>query len=243
MITVSLFSKSRILDFYPHLNDRIKVIPLGANHLPPALSRDHIGHWPCLLFTGTLELRKNVLGLLAAFKALAPGFPELRLLLLGKEGYGSEEILRDIENHPYKERIVWKKFVSAETLATAYKYAEALVFPSFYEGFGLPVIEAMRYRCPVICSNIPSLTEIGGNAIQIFNPYDINDMADAIEKTLLNPTPRFLLKNRGETQSQKYNWENTAKKTWDTYLELLRIRLREDLPSNRWSFSPYSGHL
>ncbi len=235
VVTVSYFSKSRILDFYPHLRGRVKVIHLGSNHLPLASSSQRPWPWPYILFTGTLELRKNVIGLLKSFEKLAPKFAQHRLVLIGKEGYGSDKILKAIEDHPFKDRIVWKKFVSPQVLACAYKYAEVFVYPSIYEGFGLPIVEAMRYRCPVVCSNIPSLVEVGDEAIHTFDPHDTYDMTNSIDHILLNPKARYLLKSLADYQSQKYSWEVTARKTWDTYLELLRIRLRENLPSNHWN--------
>lgn len=233
-IVVSEFSKSRLLHFYPQLNDRVKVIYSGSNHIHINESRNRIFPWPYLLTTGTLENRKNILGLLQAFKMIAPKYPELRLLLLGKEGYGSQTILKAIDGHPFKDRIIWKNYVSESVLSNAYRFAEMFVFPSFYEGFGFPILEAMRHRCPVVCSSIPSLTEIGGDAILTFNPKDSYQMAEVIEQVFVNPSIRFLLKSRCHANVQKFNWTTTAQQTWDLYMELLRERLHEDVSMENW---------
>lgn len=238
-ITVSHFSKSRILHFYPHLHGRVKVVHSGSNHLPLSTNRLRLFPWPYLLFTGTLEIRKNVLGLLEGFKLLAERYPDLRLVLIGKEGYGANKIHQAIDQHPYKDRILWKKFVSDSVLADAYRFAEVFVFPSLYEGFGLPILEAMRHRCPVACSSIPSLMEVGGEGIRSFSPTDPVEMAEVIEKIYLNPSERYLLKSMGSRNAEKFNWDITAKKTWDVYMDLLRHRLREGLPFE-WEPASYS---
>jgi glycosyltransferase involved in cell wall biosynthesis len=240
-ITVSYFTKARILNFYPHLTGRIKVIHSGSNHLQSPPSTTRLFPWPYILFTGTLEVRKNILGLLKSFKLLAPKYPELRLVLIGKEGYGSQAILNAKDNHPFRDRILWKQYATEAIVANAYRFAELFVFPSFYEGFGLPVLEAMRLRCPVVCSDIPSLQEIGGKAVRTFSPHDCLDMAGVIENVYINASERYLLKNMGTLQAEKFSWDSAASKTWETYLELLRIHLREGLPYNRWSLTSPSS--
>ena len=89
-------------------------------------------------------------------------------------------------------------------------------------------------RCPVVCSSIPSLTEIGGDAILTFNPKDSYQMAEVIEQVFVNPSIRFLLKSRCHANVQKFNWTTTAQQTWDLYMELLRERLHEDVSMENW---------
>lgn len=250
-IAVSHFTKSRVLHFYPHLVDRIDVVHLGAEPLAPKIhplnhsggvaSRE-IGRpypWPYLLCVGTLENRKNTLGLIRAFTHLAAKYPDLRLVLIGKEGYGSEKSLEAIDSHPFKDRIVWRKFVGPRELMSAYRFAEVFVFPSSYEGFGLPILEAMQLGCPVVCSNIPTLVEIGGDAIRTFDPLDTHNMAQVIDSVFSDASLRYLLKRRAKANASLFTWEKCARKTWGIYMNLLRERIQEDLPSLHWESAAF----
>ncbi len=240
-IAVSNFTKERILFFYPHLKGKIDVIHSGSDHFQPTSGQSPLFPWPYVLFAGTLEARKNLIVLLKAFEYCAPKFTNLRLVLIGKEGYRSDEILRAIDKHPFKDRIVWKNYVTKTILSNAYQFAEMFVFPSKYDGFGLPILEAMRHRCPVICSAIPSLTEIGGDAVRTFIPEDSIGLAEAIEKVFVNPSERYMLKSLGSKNVLKYEWETASKQTWNIYMNLLRERLQEGIPSEHWESALIDG--
>jgi glycosyltransferase involved in cell wall biosynthesis len=106
-------------------------------------------------------------------------------------------------------------------LAGFYKAAKALVYPSLYEGFGIPPLEAMSFDCPVVCSNVSSIPEVVGDAGLMFDPYDIQSIKSALEKIVIDETLREDLINRGRARIKKFSWERCARETLDVYQKIL----------------------
>ncbi|MEY4617320.1 MAG: hypothetical protein RJB66_2280 [Pseudomonadota bacterium] len=220
-VTVSHFTKNRVLAFFPHLENKISVIHAGTTLPSTNPGNSERYPWPYILCVGTIEKRKNTKTLVEAFEAIASRNHELRLVLIGKEGYGSEDTLKAIDANPFKDRIIWRQFVSADELKTAYRYAEVFTMPSVYEGFGLPVLEALAFGCSVVCSDIEPFIEIGGDAIKTVSPYDAEAMASTIEEVYLNQETRADLKKRALIQAAGLSWSQCAQKTWNLYSELI----------------------
>jgi len=167
---------------------------------------------PYLLFVGTLEPRKNVLSLLDAYEMVRTKGIPLNLYLIGKVGWKSNLILKKIKSHVFSKDIFQVSYVSSEDLAIYYKEAFCLVFPSLYEGFGFPVLEAMSLGCPVITTRLSSLPEVGEDACLYVDP-DPNSVAAGILTLYENERLRTALVDKGKRQAQKFSWKKCAQKT------------------------------
>src|SRR5262249_1949134 len=134
---------------------------------------------PYFLFVGNLESRKNVAGLIRAFGRLKarPEHADTRLVLVGKAGFGIEDILNEAKHSPAPDHIVLPGFISNLGLVNYYQWAVGFVYPSLYEGFGFPVLEAMRLGCPVITGNTSATPEVAGEAAVLVNPRDDDEIA------------------------------------------------------------------
>jgi glycosyltransferase involved in cell wall biosynthesis len=169
-----------------------------------------------LLFVGTLQPRKNITRLIESFAKVvadekAP--PDLQLVIVGKKGWLYEEILTTPAKLEITEKVKFLDFVSDDDLNILYQHAICYILPSLYEGFGLPVLEAMKHDCPVITSNTSSLPEAGGDAALYVDPKDTNDIAAKIMKLVMHKELRKELIAKGKKQLTKFSWEKTAKET------------------------------
>ncbi len=172
---------------------------------------------PFILYVGTLQARKNLPALIDAFEAFHARYPEFRLLLVGKPGWLYKKTLERIKNSPVKECIQVTGYVSDGFLKVLYRTAFCLVLPSLYEGFGLPVLEAMANECPVIVSDNSSLPEVAGPAALYIDPKHPETITSALN-SLLDLKKRKTLIARGREQIKKFSWEQCGKET----LEVLR---------------------
>jgi glycosyltransferase involved in cell wall biosynthesis len=167
-----------------------------------------------LLAVGTLEPRKNIKRVIEAYNLLLSQDSDLSLVIVGKMGWGSE--IENIKNQ--KSKIKFLGYVPKEDLVCLYQGAEVFVYPSLYEGFGLPVLEAMASGCPVVTSSVSSLPEVVNDAGILVDPNNIDDIALGIKKALAE---REILIKKGLTQAAKFSWGKTAKETLEIYKELL----------------------
>jgi glycosyltransferase involved in cell wall biosynthesis len=173
---------------------------------------------PFLLHVGTLEPRKNHQFLFDVFEQLA-SFDGL-LVLCGMKGWQVEPILEAMNSHPHADRIRHLDYVEDADLVALYRRAEALLFPSLYEGFGLPPVEAMRQGCPVISSDGGSLPEVVGNAGVVLSLEHPEEWAGAVERLLGSPDTRAKLINAGHSRAASFSWRRCAEETWKVYREL-----------------------
>jgi len=164
-----------------------------------------------ILSVGTLEPRKNLAALLEAY-ALMDDSARYRLVLVGMSGWKNTALFGMVENHPAKENIVITGYIPADDLAPIYTGAEVFVFPSLYEGFGLPVLEAMQCGCPVISSATSSIPEVAGDACMLVDPRDIPGLASSIQKVLSGGSMRDEMARRGVARSRLFSWEKSAKR-------------------------------
>lgn len=164
-----------------------------------------------ILFVGTLQPRKNITRLIEAFSKLKK--PNLNLIVVGKRGWKFEEILAAPKKFGVENRVKFLDCVSDEELQAFYKNAVCFVLPSLYEGFGLPVLEAMKYGCPVVTSNISSLPEAGGNAALYIDPLNVNDIKEKLELMINDEGLRMKYVKKGYEQVKKFSWEKTARET------------------------------
>lgn len=228
MITVSEFSKSEMVDIYNLEPNRITVIPNGLNDLTTIASNEaetfstfHIKK-PYLLFVGRIEQKKNIPRLIDAFALLKKeyNFPG-QLVLAGSPGYQYSEVQKRIKTHGLDNSVIQTGWTTEEELATLMQQATLFVFPSLYEGFGIPVLEAMRAGIPVICSDIPALKEVAADAAVYMNPRSHEDMAKQIADLYADSAKQQELQHAGYTRIERFSWKRTAQETWEVINSLV----------------------
>jgi glycosyltransferase involved in cell wall biosynthesis len=168
------------------------------------------------LFVGTLQPRKNIVRLIEAFAKVyrqEEKNQNLQLIIIGRRGWQYEDILEAPAKFNVEDRVKFLENIGDDELPLFYKNAIAYVLPSLYEGFGLPVLEAMQQDCPVITSKISSLPEAGGDAALYVNPKDITDIANQMKKIFHDQTLRKTLIAKGKQQVKNFSWDKTAKQT------------------------------
>ena len=226
IITVSEFMRNEIIEqlgihpdtitaiheapdgnFYPRSKTDIEAI-LERYRLP----REYV------LFVGTLEPRKNMSLLI---KALSRTRMDVPLILAGWKGWGDKKWLDDIKLFGLEKRVFFTDYVDEETLACLYSGASAFIYPSLYEGFGLPVLEAMACGCPVICSHVASLPEVAGDAALFIDPLDPDDLAHKIDQVLEDTVLRTMLVEKGLQRAKVFSWQKTAAQTLDVFKNVI----------------------
>ena len=177
---------------------------------------------PYFLFVSTLEPRKNVIGLIQAFNYLKQNYKiEHQLVLIGQTGWKYQPILDMINQSPYRTEIHHLNYLSDDLVALFYSQAEAFIYPSFYEGFGLPVLEAMTLGAPMITSNGSSLPEITGDSALLINPNHSMELADAMLNIVRDRVLRDNLIFKGKEQANKFSWKKTAQATLNVYRSVI----------------------
>lgn len=224
VITISQSSKDDIIKAYKVLPEKIKVIHLGLKEIDMDYSSQSLQKYGIdkkyILFVGTLQPRKNISRLIEAYSLLPQKIKEeYSLVIIGKKGWLYEDILRAPEKHKVLEKVLFLDYVSDQDLPQFYKNAKVFVLPSLYEGFGLPVLEAMRYDCPVITSNVSSLPEAGGEAALYFDPENVHDIKNKIEMVLTDEKLREKMIEKGKIHYKKFTWEKAAKEVLETIEE------------------------
>ncbi|MGB5984746.1 MAG: glycosyltransferase family 1 protein [Desulfobacterales bacterium] len=172
------------------------------------------------LFVGTLDPRKNFAGLFEAFARLNPEKKDLHLVIVGASGWKNQEFHAMLKHHPTASRLLFTGYVSRDQLQIIYERAIALVFPSFYEGFGFPILEAMAAGTPVITADRSSLPEVAGNgAIQV-DPHDIPALTRAMRRVYSSPDLRRNLIAGGRIQYRNFSWEGAAQQMLRVFQEV-----------------------
>lgn len=170
-----------------------------------------------ILFTGTVEPRKNVKTLLKAFSRNRRLRNNYSLVLAGGTGWKNEDLQQFILNEGIQNELSITGYISREELRVLYSFASCFVFPSVYEGFGIPLLEAMACGAPVVCSNSSSLPEVAGDAAIMIDPYDIDGFSVAMGKVVENEELRKNMIQKGLERVKHFSWEETARKTLQVY--------------------------
>jgi glycosyltransferase involved in cell wall biosynthesis len=177
-----------------------------------------------VLYVGTIEPRKNLVRLLEAFAQLwQGGAMQHRLVLVGQRGWKEEPVFQSIERLGLQDAVLFLGYVPHEILVALYNLADALIFPSLYEGFGLPVVEAMACGTPVITSRNGSLAEVSGEAAEFIEPTSVESIATALRDLLNDPARREELRQCGLAHAAQYSWESTAKQTQALYQQVFHL--------------------
>jgi glycosyltransferase involved in cell wall biosynthesis len=183
-------------------------------------------HYPFLLYVGRTNPQKNIPRLVEAFAVLRgeiqdhPVYRDLRLLIIGDEISRYPALRHAVIQSRVEDTVRFLGFVPIDTLRCFYQAASAFVFPSLYEGFGLPPLEAMACGTPVVCSHVSSLPEVVGEAAEVVNPENVFDIARGMREVLLNAERRRSLVERGFEQARGFSWERTAQQVLEAYEEI-----------------------
>jgi len=174
-----------------------------------------------LIHVGTIEPRKNLTRLVEALERLRARGPAIPLVVVGGKGWLYDEFFRRLERSAVRDAVYFPGYVPSADLPAIYGAATVAAMPSVYEGFGLPVLEAMACGTPVVCSDASSLPELGGEAVRTFDPYDVEAMADAIAQVWGDEGLRGEMCEKGLVQAAKFSWERAAEETRAVYERLL----------------------
>lgn len=233
VLTISNSSRDDIIKQYRISRDRVVVTYPGIRPIPRLTPQVYTANMlensytikdPYFLFVGTLQPRKNIERLIESFSMLLTKTDkkDTKLVIVGKKGWLFEDILNAPKKYGVTESVMFLDFVKDEDLPMLYKNAIAYILPSLYEGFGLPVLEAMNHECPVITSNVSSLPEAGGDACLYVDPENTEDIAKKMEMILEDRDLRRSLIAKGKKQVEKFSWDKTAKETLDVLKEVVQ---------------------
>lgn len=225
IIAVSEFTKREITELLGVPAENICVIRNGTPTLAaPAefslLQTKFSISAPYLLFIGNVEPRKNLERLIMAFSALCAStrqLSHLKLVVAGGSGWNSTpifELAQTVGN------VVFTGYISEEDKSALYRHASLFAFPSIYEGFGIPILEAMSVGTPVLCSNTSSMPEVAGDAAVLVDPFSVDDIADGLYKLLTDEALRAEKIAAGFTQAAKFSWDDSAQKLMELYKSL-----------------------
>jgi len=219
----------RILDVPP---EKVEVTYLGKEEsFKPVRSAERLGRvrakygltGKAVLFVGVVEPRKNLVRLIQAFTRLKALHGDYRLVIAGGFGWDYKEVLKAARESGIRERVLFTGFIPDEDLPELYNAAEVFVYPSLYEGFGLPVLEAMACGIPVITSNVSSMPEVAGDAGILVDPRSTADLAQALDRVLADSTLRKQMREKGLERSRLFSWEKTARQTLEIYRQVGRV--------------------
>lgn len=226
IIAVSKNTKRDLIKFYQIPEEKIEVVYNGyeklsynKKELPQIQNKLFNSKEKYILFVGTIQPRKNLSILIKAFSIFSKTYPQFKLLIVGKKGWLYQKIFNEVKNLSLEKKIIFTDFVNDKELANLYYQAFCLVMPSLYEGFGIPILEAMSFDCPVISSFSSSLPEIGGDACLYFNPYDVNDLVNKLFQLTENKNLRNQLIQKGRKRIKNFSWEKCAKKTLEILIK------------------------
>lgn len=234
IIASSEATKKDIIEFFSTDEKKISVVYCGCDHvllgdntIDKKTENDILKKYNIekdyILSVCTIEPRKNIERVLQAYQIIRDKFKtKVQLVLVGKLGWHYEKLMQIIKESKYSDDIIFTGYVSDNELPIIFKNAEVFIYASLFEGFGIPVAEAMACGTAVITSDTSSLPEVGGDAVLYCNPYDIESIAYSIEKILTKPSLKNELREKGMTRASMLTWDKTAKKTRDVYLKCLK---------------------
>lgn len=221
IITVSETGKKELIEQMNLPKEKIRVVYNGVDLQRFRPVKERVLGLPehYFLYVGTLEPRKNLLGLIEAYRIAKPKIGDCKLVLSGVRGWKYDSIFEKIKEYGLEQDVFFPGYMSAEDLVKLYSGAKAFVFPSFYEGFGIPPLEAMACGVPVITSNCSCLPEVSGDAAVLINPKDWEQLADAMERMLTDTQLRETCISRGFERVKNFTWERAADKVFEIYKE------------------------
>ena len=234
IITVSESSKNDIIKFLNVDESKIEIVYNGVDYnkfnksyteeIKLRVRKKYNLPQDYILYMGTLEPRKNIDSIIEAFALLKKqeGFDNIKLVIAGKKGWLFESIFDLVNKLNLKDQVVFTDYVDEIDKTIIYNMAELFVFPSLYEGFGIPVLEAMASSVPVITSNSSSLPEVAGDSAVLVEAKDIKGISESMNRILSDSNLRKDMIEKGHVQAKKFTWEASAEKLYNIYKEVLK---------------------
>lgn len=239
VFAVSNFTRTEIEKLFEIPSNRIEVV---YNAIDERFLRGHASvadreliaqryqvTYPFLLYAGRISPHKNVVRMIEAFSALKTElekdglYPDLKLIIIGDDLSGNPDLRRTVVRSGVQNDVRFLGFIPIEVLRIFYDQAKVFVFPSLYEGFGLPPLEAMVHGTPVVTSNVSSLPEVVGNAAVLVNPENVFEIMRALHRVLTDQPLRERMKERGYQQATRFSWEISVRRLLDVYREVAEI--------------------
>jgi glycosyltransferase involved in cell wall biosynthesis len=245
IIAVSQFTKNEIEKLLAIPDDRIEVVYNAIDerflhgHASEAdrelIAQRYLVNYPFILYAGAIRPHKNVVRIIEAFSALKSEllkeqekeqqFQDLKLIIIGDDLSSHPRLRRTVVRSGVQNDVRFLGFVPIDVLRIFYDVAKVFVFPSLYEGFGLPPLEAMAHGTPVVTSNTSSLPEVSGNAALLVNPENVFEIRRGLQRVLLDPILRARMKQRGYEQAQRFSWTNSVSRILEIYREVAGKRV------------------
>jgi glycosyltransferase involved in cell wall biosynthesis len=233
IFAVSNFTRNEIEKLFEIPSERVEVVYNAIDERflhghASAADRDLIARryqvtYPFLLYAGRISPHKNVVRMIEAFSALKTelerdqAYPDLKLIIIGDDLSGNPDLRRTVVRSGVQNDVRFLGFIPIEVLRIFYDEAKIFVFPSLYEGFGLPPLEAMAHGTPVVTSNVSSLPEVVGNAAVLVNPENVFEIMRALHRVLMDQPLRDRMKERGYQQAAKFSWETSVRRILEAY--------------------------
>ena len=241
VIAVSQFTKNEIHKLLEIEDDRIEVVYNAIDerflrgHATEAdrdlIAQRYLVNYPFILYAGAIRPHKNVVRIIEAFSALKSElqkedeYPDLKLIIIGDDLSSHPRLRRTVVRSAVQNDVRFLGFVPIEVLRIFYDVAKVFVFPSLYEGFGLPPLEAMAHGTPVVTANTSSLPEVAGNAALLVNPENVFEIRRGLHRALLDPVLRARMKQRGYEQAQRFSWTTSVSRILEIYREVAEHRI------------------
>jgi len=229
VLTVSEYSKKDIQKLYGIPETKIDVVYNAAKEDFRPSSAEEIrqtreeftGRSPYFLYVGALNPRKNLVNLLRAFDLMCALHSEedIKMLVVGNKMFGTGAIEQAYKMMRFKDRVVFKGHLDTAKLNRVYGAAVALAYVSYFEGFGIPIVEAFRSNCPVITSNVTSMPEVAGDAALLVDPFNVEEISNALSRMLNEPELRTSLIEKGHKQVEKFSWDKSAEALWESLIK------------------------
>jgi glycosyltransferase involved in cell wall biosynthesis len=240
IFAVSNFTRTEIEKLFGISPNRIEVVYNAIDerflrgHASPAdrelIAQRYQVTYPFLLYAGRISPHKNVVRMIEAFSALKTelekeqAYPDLKLIIIGDDLSGNPDLRRTVVRSGVQNDVRFLGFIPIEVLRIFYDSAKIFVFPSLYEGFGLPPLEAMAHGTPVVTSNVSSLPEVVGNAAVLVNPENVFEIMRALHRVLMDQPLRERMKERGYQQAMRFSWESSVRRVLDVYEQVASDR-------------------
>ena len=236
VIAVSQFTRNEIEKLLAIAGDRLEVVYNAIDerflhgHATEVdremIAQRYLVNYPFILYAGAIRPHKNVVRIIEAFSALKSELqkedqiPDLKLIIIGDDLSSHPRLRRTVVPSGVQNDVRFLGFVPIEVLRIFYDVAKVFVFPSLYEGFGLPPLEAMAHGTPVVTSTTSSLPEVAGNAALLVNPENVFEIRRALQRALLDPALRAQMKQRGYEQAQRFSWTASVSRILEIYREV-----------------------